>query len=114
MLIELGRLKRPPAAATATCSGKITPGGTVNVVANSGPANWDTVPAYYTADYEFERVYARQLVSYPTVPYTGTSGAGWNNGHHAGRRRGDQGPDHRQRRDQRRRQGVYLPHQAGR
>ena len=68
----------PPAAATATSSGKITPGGTVNVVADSGPANWDTVPAYYTADYMFERVYARQLVSYPTVPYTGTSGAGWN------------------------------------
>jgi len=67
-----------PVAATATSSAKITPGGTVNVVANSGPANWDTVPAYYTADYMFERVYARQLLSYPTVPYTGTSGAGWN------------------------------------
>ena len=67
-----------PPAATATSSAKITPGGTVNVVANSGPANWDTVPAYYTADYMFERIYARQLVSYPTVPYTGTSGAGWN------------------------------------
>jgi peptide/nickel transport system substrate-binding protein len=67
-----------PTAATATSSQKITPGGTVNVIANSGPANWDTVPAYYTADYEFERIYTRQLVSYQTVPYTGTSGAGWN------------------------------------
>ena len=62
-----------PVAATATSSAKITPGGTVNVVANSGPANWDTVPAYYTADYMFERVYARQLVSYQTVPYTGNT-----------------------------------------
>jgi peptide/nickel transport system substrate-binding protein len=68
----------PPPAATATSTAKITPGGTVNVVANSGPSNWDTVPAYYTADYMFERIYARQLVSYQTVPYTGTSGAGWN------------------------------------
>jgi peptide/nickel transport system substrate-binding protein len=66
-----------PTAATATSSQKITPGGTVNVIANSGPANWDTVPAYYTADYEFERIYTRQLVAYQTVPYTGTSGAGW-------------------------------------
>jgi peptide/nickel transport system substrate-binding protein len=67
----------PPPAATATSSAKPVSGGTINVVANSGPANWDTVPAYYTADYMFERIYARQLVSYQTVPYTGTSGAGW-------------------------------------
>jgi peptide/nickel transport system substrate-binding protein len=72
-----GSSAAPPPAATATSSATITPGGTVNVVANSGPANWDTVPAYYTADYMFERIYARQLVTYPTVPYTGTSGAGW-------------------------------------
>jgi peptide/nickel transport system substrate-binding protein len=64
-------------AATATSSQKITPGGTVNVVANAGPDHWDTVPAYYTADYEFERIYARQLVSYQTVPYTTTSSPGW-------------------------------------
>src|ERR1700739_2246803 len=67
-----------PGAATATSNAKITPGGTVNVIANSGPDHWDTVPAYYTADYMFERIYTRQLLSYPTVPYTGSSGAGWN------------------------------------
>jgi ABC-type transport system substrate-binding protein len=67
----------PPPAATATSSATITPGGTVNVVANSGPNHWDTVSAYYTADYMFERVYTRELVAYPTVPYTGTSGTGW-------------------------------------
>src|ERR1700727_1302469 len=64
-------------AATATSSAKVTPGGTVNVVANSGPDHWDTVPAYYTADYEFERVYTHQLLTFTTVPYTCTSGAGW-------------------------------------
>jgi peptide/nickel transport system substrate-binding protein len=64
-------------AATATSSEKITPGGTVNVIANAGPDHWDTVPAYYTADYEFERIYARQLVSYQTVPYTTTASPGW-------------------------------------
>jgi peptide/nickel transport system substrate-binding protein len=64
-------------AATATSSEKITPGGTVNVIADSGPDHWDTVPAYYTADYEFERIYTRQLVSYQTVPYTSTSSPGW-------------------------------------
>jgi peptide/nickel transport system substrate-binding protein len=37
----------------------------------------DTVQAYYTADYELERLYARQLISYPTVPYTTTTGAAW-------------------------------------
>jgi peptide/nickel transport system substrate-binding protein len=65
------------APATSASTQKIQTGGTVNVIANSGPDHFDTVPAYYTADYMFERVYARQLVSYPTVPYTGTSGAGW-------------------------------------
>jgi peptide/nickel transport system substrate-binding protein len=52
-------------------------GGTVNVVAASGPDHIDTVPAYYTPDYELERLYARQLVSYETVPAPTTSGAGW-------------------------------------
>jgi peptide/nickel transport system substrate-binding protein len=67
----------PAPAATSTSSQKITPGGTVNVIANSGPDHWDTVSAYYTPDYEFERIYTRQLVAYPTVPYSGTTSAGW-------------------------------------
>jgi peptide/nickel transport system substrate-binding protein len=37
----------------------------------------DTVSAYYTADYELERIYARQLLAYPTVPYTSTTGSSW-------------------------------------
>ena len=52
-------------------------GGTLNVVAASGPDHMDTVQAYYTADYELERIYARNLVSYPSVPYTSTSSAAW-------------------------------------
>jgi peptide/nickel transport system substrate-binding protein len=52
-------------------------GGTLNIVAAAGPDHIDTVPAYYTADYELEHTYARQLVNYPTVPYTSTSSAGW-------------------------------------
>src|SRR5579862_6825474 len=52
-------------------------GGTLNIVAASGPDHIDTVPAYYTADYELERAYARQLLSYPTVPYSAAGDAGW-------------------------------------
>ena len=52
-------------------------GGTLNIVAASGPDHIDTVPAYYTADYELERVYTRQLVSYPTMPAATTASAAW-------------------------------------
>jgi peptide/nickel transport system substrate-binding protein len=58
-------------------SGKPVYGGTLHIVAASGPDHIDTVPAYYTADYELERAYTRQLLSYPTVPATSTSSAGW-------------------------------------
>jgi peptide/nickel transport system substrate-binding protein len=66
-------------AAPATTGSSASPvsGGTLNIVAASGPDHVDTVEAYYTADYELERIYARQLVSYPTVAYTQTSGAAW-------------------------------------
>lgn len=52
-------------------------GGTLNIVAASGPDHMDTVPAYYTADYELERVYTRQLVAYESIPYSSTSDAAW-------------------------------------
>src|SRR5437016_856168 len=48
--------------------GKPVTGGTLRLVAASGPDHIDTVPAYYTADYIMERAYARQLLTYPTVP----------------------------------------------
>ncbi|HEX4094004.1 MAG TPA: hypothetical protein VHZ33_35260, partial [Trebonia sp.] len=62
---------------TGTSSQKPQSGGTLNIVAASGPDHIDTVPAYYTPDYELERVYTRQLVSYPTMPAATTSSAAW-------------------------------------
>ena len=52
-------------------------GGTLRIVAASGPEHLDTVPSYYTADYELTRAYTRQLLSYPSLPYTSTSDANW-------------------------------------
>jgi peptide/nickel transport system substrate-binding protein len=65
------------APTAATSSQKPQSGGTLNIVAASGPDHIDTVPAYYTPDYELERVYTRQLVSYPTMPAATTSSAAW-------------------------------------
>jgi peptide/nickel transport system substrate-binding protein len=62
---------------TATSNAKPVSGGTLNVIAATGPSFLDTVPAYYTVDYELERLYARQLVSYQSVPYTSTTSPGW-------------------------------------
>jgi len=64
-------------APTASTSAKPQFGGTLNIVAASGPDHIDTVPAYYTPDYELERVYTRQLVSYPTEPAATTGSAAW-------------------------------------
>jgi len=49
-------------SSTSSASGG-TPvsGGTLRIVAASGPDHIDTVPAYYTPDYMLERGYARQL-----------------------------------------------------
>ncbi len=52
-------------------------GGTLRLVAASGPDHIDTVPAYYTADYIMERAYARQLLAYPTVPDPTLTSPGW-------------------------------------
>src|SRR6202522_4150819 len=65
------------APTSATSSEKPQSGGTLHIVAASGPDHIDTVPAYYTPDYELERVYTRQLVSYPTTPAATTSSAAW-------------------------------------
>jgi peptide/nickel transport system substrate-binding protein len=61
----------------SSSSGKPVLGGTLRIVAASGPDHIDTVPAYYTADYILERAYARQLLSYPTVPDPTLTSAGW-------------------------------------
>ena len=52
-------------------------GGTLHIVAASGPAHIDTVPSYYTTDYQLTHAYTRQLLNYPTLPYTSTSSSGW-------------------------------------
>jgi peptide/nickel transport system substrate-binding protein len=52
-------------------------GGTLKIVAAAGPDHLDTVPAYFSGDFILERTYARQLVSYRTVPDPSVSSRGW-------------------------------------
>ncbi len=68
-----------PKSSTPAATSSTTPqsGGILHIVSASGPDHIDTVPAYYTVDYQLERAYARQLVQYPTVPAPTTSSAGW-------------------------------------
>jgi peptide/nickel transport system substrate-binding protein len=63
----------PSASSTATP----VAGGTLHIVAASGPAHLDTVPSYYTTDYQLTHAYTRQLLNYPTLPYTSTSDPNW-------------------------------------
>ena len=58
-------------------SGTPVSGGTLRIVAASGPDHIDTVPAYYTPDYMLERGYARQMLAYPASPATSTSSPAW-------------------------------------
>jgi ABC-type transport system substrate-binding protein len=62
---------------SASSTSQPVSGGTLNIVAASGPDHMDTVPAYYTPDYELERAYTRQLVSYPSWPALSTSSTQW-------------------------------------
>jgi peptide/nickel transport system substrate-binding protein len=66
-----------PSSTTSASAGKPVSGGTLNIVAASGPAHIDTVPAYYTVDYQIEHATTRQLLAYPTDVYSSTSDAGW-------------------------------------
>ena len=69
----------PSPSASASSSGSTKPvhGGTLNIVAASGPAHLDTVPSYYTTDYQLTHAYTRQLLNYPSLPYSSTSDANW-------------------------------------
>src|SRR3984957_3507205 len=60
-----------------TNTSKPTFGGTLRLVAASGPDHIDTVPAYYTADYIMERAYARQLLTYPSKYDPTLTSPGW-------------------------------------
>lgn len=64
-------------SASSTPSTSPVKGGTLKVVAASGPDHLDTVPAYYTADYILERAYARQLLTYPYAAPRSTTDAAW-------------------------------------
>jgi peptide/nickel transport system substrate-binding protein len=62
---------------TSGAAGAATPGGTLYLVAASGPNHFDPVSAYATWDYMLERAYTRQLVNYPAVNYTALGDAAW-------------------------------------
>ena len=62
---------------TSSSSSKPVSGGTLNIVSASGPAHIDTVPAYYTVDYQIEHATTRQLLSYPTEVYNSFTSPGW-------------------------------------
>lgn len=64
-------------SASGLSSAKPIYGGTLRIVAASGPEHLDTVPSYYTADYQLTHAYTRQLLSDPTLPYTSTSDPNW-------------------------------------
>src|SRR6516225_9053235 len=66
-----------PAAGSSGSAGTPVSGGTLHIISASGPAHLDTVPSYYTADYQITHTYARQLLQYPTLPYTSTTDANW-------------------------------------
>ena len=65
------------AAASSSSAGQPVSGGTLHIVAASGPAHLDTVPSYYTTDYQITHAFTRQLLNYPTYPYTATGDANW-------------------------------------
>src|SRR5579859_5403011 len=64
-------------SSTSTSAAKPVSGGTLHIVAAAGPAHIDTVPAYYTVDYQIEHATTRQLLAYPTDVYSSTSSPGW-------------------------------------
>ncbi|MBV9384283.1 MAG: ABC transporter substrate-binding protein [Streptosporangiaceae bacterium] len=79
-VLALGVLAACSSSSTSpsgSSSAKPVSGGTLRIVAASGPAHLDTVPSYYTTDYQLTHAYTRQLLNYPTVPYSSTSDAGW-------------------------------------
>ncbi|MGB6579858.1 MAG: ABC transporter substrate-binding protein, partial [Streptosporangiaceae bacterium] len=62
---------------SSSSAGTPVSGGTLHIVAASGPAHLDTVPSYYTTDYQLTHAYTRQLLNYPTLPYTSTTDPNW-------------------------------------
>jgi peptide/nickel transport system substrate-binding protein len=73
-LAACGKSSNSPTTSGSTTAAS---GGTLYLVAASGPDHFDPVPAYATWDYMLERAYTRQLVSYPSANYTALGDAGW-------------------------------------
>jgi peptide/nickel transport system substrate-binding protein len=67
----------PSSSSSAAAASKPVYGGTLHIVAASGPAHLDTVPSYYTTDYQITHAFTRQLLNYPSYPYTSTTSPGW-------------------------------------
>jgi peptide/nickel transport system substrate-binding protein len=77
--VALAACSSSSSSSTPTSSSSNTPvyGGILHIVSAGGPDHLDTVPAYYTVDYQLERAYTRQLVQYPTDPAPSITSAGW-------------------------------------
>jgi peptide/nickel transport system substrate-binding protein len=70
--------KSSPSSTSNASSTKPVYGGTLRIVANGGPEeNLDPVPSYLVANYILEDAFTRQLLTYPTVDVTNTSGPSW-------------------------------------
>jgi peptide/nickel transport system substrate-binding protein len=76
-LAACGKSSSGGSSSNSQASGTPVRGGTLHIVAAGGPDHIDPVPAYTTYDYMLERTYARQLLSYKTVPATSTTSAAW-------------------------------------
>jgi peptide/nickel transport system substrate-binding protein len=66
-----------PSSTTTSSAGTPVSGGTLHIVAAAGPSHLDTVPSYYTVNYQLEHAYTRQMLSYPTEPYNSFTSPGW-------------------------------------
>jgi peptide/nickel transport system substrate-binding protein len=76
-LAACGKSSGGGSASSSQSPGTPVSGGTLHIVAAGGPDHIDPVPAYTTYDYMLERAYARQLLSYKTIPSTSTTSAAW-------------------------------------
>jgi peptide/nickel transport system substrate-binding protein len=74
-LAACGKSSTTPTSSTS--SNKPVNGGTLRIVAASGPDHIDPVPAYFTGDYMLERAYTRQLLNYPYAVASKLGDAGW-------------------------------------
>jgi peptide/nickel transport system substrate-binding protein len=75
--LSLAACSSSSSTTTGTTTATPKSGGTLKIIGSGGPDHIDTVQAYYTVDYELERLYTRQLVQYPGKAYTKIGDSGW-------------------------------------